>query len=86
MECICVEPELTCFQVRHAGECLGRLSRLALSAGLVRAGVMFAQVRLQLFKKRIGLGIPLNDCGWMCLANLFTETVVRIGGKTWRSW
>lgn len=65
------DPELTSFQVRDAAECLGRLSRCALFGGLTRAGVMFAQIRLQLL--RIENGIPLNDLGWLCLANLFTE-------------
>jgi len=66
-----IDPELTCFQVRDAAECLGRLSRSALFGGLTRTGVMFAQIRLQLL--RIESGIPLNDFGWLGLADLFTE-------------
>ena len=65
------EPKLTYFQVRDAAECLGQLSQSALLVGLTRAGVMFAQIRLQLL--RIENGIPLNDLGWLCLADLFTE-------------
>jgi hypothetical protein len=71
MERICAEAELTCFQVRDAAASLERLSHLAFSAGLVRPGIMFAQIRLQLV--RIEAGIPLNESGWLCLADLFTE-------------
>jgi hypothetical protein len=71
MERISVEPELTCFQVRDVADCLARLSNLALSAGLVRPGIMFAQIRLQLV--RIDSGIPLDDFSWLCLADLFNE-------------
>jgi len=66
-----IEPELTCFQVRDAAECLSRLSRCALFGGLTRTAVIFAQIRLQLL--RIENGIPLNDFGWLCLADLFAE-------------
>jgi hypothetical protein len=71
MERISVEPELTCFQVHDAADCLRRLSNLAFSAGLIRTGVMFAQIRLQLL--RIESGIPLDEFGWLCLADLFND-------------
>lgn len=71
MESLCAEPELISFQVHEAAECLTRLSRFAFFAGMGRAGVMFAQIRLQLM--RIEAGIPLDDFGWLCLADLFNE-------------
>lgn len=71
MRSACVEPELLSFQVRDAADCLGRLSRAASFAGLDRTAIMFAQIRLQFL--RIEAGIPLNDFGWLCLANLFTK-------------
>jgi hypothetical protein len=71
MERIPTEPDLTCFQVREAAESLGRLSHLAFFAGLERTGLMFAQIRLQLI--RIESGIPLDEFGWLCLADLFNE-------------
>ena len=77
MEHISVEPELTCFQVRDAADSLERLSHLAFSAGLVRAGVMFAQIRLQLVRIEAGI-IPLNESGWLCLADLFTERWIEL--------
>lgn len=71
MERICIVPKCTCRQIRCAGDTLWYLSRLAFFAGLVRPGVMFAQIRLQLM--RIGSGIPLDEFGWLCLADLFNE-------------
>jgi hypothetical protein len=71
MERICAESGLASFQVRDAADSLERISHLAFSAGLLRPGVMFAQIRLQLM--RIEAGIPLNESGWLCLADLFTE-------------
>jgi hypothetical protein len=71
MKEICVEPQITGFEVRDAAESLGRLSRLAFFAGLDRVGILFAQIRLQLL--RIEAGIPLNDFGWLCLVDLFNE-------------
>jgi hypothetical protein len=76
MERICAESELACFQVRDAADSLERLSRLAFSAGLLRPGVMFAQIRLQLM--RIETGIPLNEISWLCLADLFTEKWIEL--------
>lgn len=71
MEQIHPEIELTHYQICDAADSLARLSRCAFSARLDRAGVMFAQIRLQL--TRIDLGIPADDSGWLYLVNLFAE-------------
>lgn len=71
MERICAGSQLTCFQVRDAAECLGRLSRVAFFVGLDRPGIVFAQIRLQLL--RIEAGIPVNEFGWLCLVDLFND-------------
>ncbi len=61
MEQIHPETELANYQVSDAADSLARLSRCAFSARLERAGVMFAQIGLQL--TRIKLGIPADDSG-----------------------
>ena len=71
MKEIHVEPELTQFQVRDAAACLERLTHLAFFAGLMRTGVLFSQIRLQLV--RIEVGVPLDEFTWLCLTDLFTE-------------
>jgi hypothetical protein len=71
MEQIRPEKESTHFQVCDAADCLARLSKCAFSARLERAGVMFAQIRLQL--TRISTGIPVDDSGWLSLANLISQ-------------
>jgi len=71
MERICAEPELASFQVLDAVDSLERLSHAAFSAGLLRPGLMFAQIRSQLM--RIEAGIPFNESCWLCLADLLSK-------------
>jgi hypothetical protein len=71
MENSVIGPELTRFHVRDAASYLERLSHFAFFAGLMRYGVMFAQIRLQLI--RIESGIPLDESGWLCLADSLAE-------------
>jgi hypothetical protein len=73
------ELDLTYLQVRDSAECLGRLSRLAFFAGLDQAGIVFAQIRLQLL--RIEAGIPINEFGWLCLMDLFDDKWTELGAK-----